>query len=325
MLARGPLPTARTPAIAIVVAANLAQQRLGLSTTVVILEYLCGATNSLDPYSAFLTPDNWRKSIRRSTAALSAWAWNSRPRGRTGDRPRDYRQSRGAGGRAGGRPSTRQRPPDQDYTTDQAANLLQGPAGTGWRAGWPPATRARWPLPADGRSAQRRSGPNLIRGRASAFAVDLLPEIDPPRPGVGPLAAAPRRNEEPDHRPTAIRGGLLISSVDVADLFLPQGVIVIAHAGRIAQEDSTYSAHEEQMWGVPLTLIIDRESASAAEIFSRAIRDHHRGRSSASGFGKGSGAGHLPGWKAPTRAAADDGQVLFAHRQALQRRGRRAG
>src|SRR5208283_1306464 len=40
-----------------VVAANLAQQRLGLSPTVVILEYLCGATNSLDPYSAYLTPD----------------------------------------------------------------------------------------------------------------------------------------------------------------------------------------------------------------------------------------------------------------------------
>ena len=40
-------------------------------------------------------------------------------------------------------------------------------------------------------------------------------------------------------------GGLLISSVDVADLFLTQGVIVSTH-GRIAQEDSTYTAHEEQ-------------------------------------------------------------------------------
>ncbi len=41
----------------VVAAANLAQQRLGLTPTVVVLEYLCGATNSLDPYSTFLTPD----------------------------------------------------------------------------------------------------------------------------------------------------------------------------------------------------------------------------------------------------------------------------
>jgi carboxyl-terminal processing protease len=83
-------------------------------------------------------------------------------------------------------------------------------------------------------------------------------------------------------------GGLLISSVDVADLFLTQGVIVSTH-GRIAQEDSTYMAHEEGTWRVPLTLIIDQESASAAEIFSGAIHDQHRGTVvGARSFGKGS-------------------------------------
>jgi carboxyl-terminal processing protease len=83
-------------------------------------------------------------------------------------------------------------------------------------------------------------------------------------------------------------GGLLISSVDVADLFLNQGVIVSTH-GRIAQEDSTYMAHEEGTWTIPLTLIIDQESASAAEIFSGAIRDHHRGTIvGVRSFGKGS-------------------------------------
>ena len=40
---------------------------------------------------------------------------------------------------------------------------------------------------------------------------------------------------------------------------------------------------------MPLTLIIDRESASAAEIFSGAIRDHHRGTVVGErSFGKGS-------------------------------------
>ena len=83
-------------------------------------------------------------------------------------------------------------------------------------------------------------------------------------------------------------GGLLVSSVDVADLFLDQGVIVSTH-GRIAQEDSTYTAHQEGTWHMPLTVIIDQDSASAAEIFAGAIRDHHRGTIvGVRSFGKGS-------------------------------------
>ncbi|KKL22519.1 hypothetical protein LCGC14_2434650, partial [marine sediment metagenome] len=42
---------------AVALAASLAQSRLGIEPTAVILEYLCGATNALDPYSAYLTPD----------------------------------------------------------------------------------------------------------------------------------------------------------------------------------------------------------------------------------------------------------------------------
>jgi carboxyl-terminal processing protease len=76
--------------------------------------------------------------------------------------------------------------------------------------------------------------------------------------------------------------------VDIADLFLDKGVIVSTH-GRIAQEDSTYTAHEEGTWHVPLTVIIDQESASAAEIFSGAIHDHQRGKIvGVRSFGKGS-------------------------------------
>jgi carboxyl-terminal processing protease len=83
-------------------------------------------------------------------------------------------------------------------------------------------------------------------------------------------------------------GGLLISSVDIADLFLDDGVIVTTH-GRIPQEDATYTAHQEGTWHVPLTVIIDDQSASAAEIFSGAIRDHHRGKVvGVRSFGKGS-------------------------------------
>jgi carboxyl-terminal processing protease len=89
-------------------------------------------------------------------------------------------------------------------------------------------------------------------------------------------------------------GGLLIAAVDSADLFLERGAIVTTR-GRNAEEDFTYTAREPGPWRVPLVVLIDQESASAAEIFAGAIRDHHRGvivgtRS----YGKGTVQGIFP-------------------------------
>ena len=61
---------------AVVIAANLAQERLGLPQTVVILEYLCGRRTRSIPIRPSSRPTNWPRSIRRSTAALSVWAWS---------------------------------------------------------------------------------------------------------------------------------------------------------------------------------------------------------------------------------------------------------
>ena len=42
---------------AVAAVAALAEQRLEMRPTAAVLEYLCGAANGLDPYSAYLTPD----------------------------------------------------------------------------------------------------------------------------------------------------------------------------------------------------------------------------------------------------------------------------
>jgi carboxyl-terminal processing protease len=89
-------------------------------------------------------------------------------------------------------------------------------------------------------------------------------------------------------------GGLLDAAVDAADLFLQRGVIVYTR-GRNAHENVTHSAHEAGTWRVPLVLIIDQDSASAAEIFAGALHDHRRatlvGRRT---YGKGSVQGIFP-------------------------------
>ena len=89
-------------------------------------------------------------------------------------------------------------------------------------------------------------------------------------------------------------GGLLVTAVEVVDKFVERGIIVSTR-GRSTQEDFTYSAHAEGTWRVPLVVLIDQDSASAAEIFAGAIRDHHRGTIvGVRSFGKGSVQGIFP-------------------------------
>ena len=84
-------------------------------------------------------------------------------------------------------------------------------------------------------------------------------------------------------------GGLLDQAVAVADLFLPNGLIVYTE-GRDAESQMTFSAQEvgtEPEY--PLVILINGGSASAAEIVAGALQDHQRaiilGEQS---FGKGS-------------------------------------
>ena len=277
-----------------VVAANLAQQRLGLSPTVVILEYLCGATNSLDPYSAYLTPDQLSEVYSQIDGSFVGLGIELKAQG--GGlvivRVISGSPAEQAGVRAGDRIVAVDGRQTSQYTTDQAANLLQGPEGS----------VCSLVLAAPGEADRQLS---VRRQRVEVPSVDQVRIVDD-KQGVGylrltcfqkttrrDLEAALWRLHRDGMRSLIMDlrgnpGGLLISSVDIADLFLDQGVIVSTH-GRIAQEDSTYTAHPEGTWHVPLTVIIDQESASAAEIFSGAIHDHHRGTIvGVRSFGKGS-------------------------------------
>jgi carboxyl-terminal processing protease len=277
-----------------VVAANLAQQRLGLAPTVVILEYLCGATNSLDPYSAYLTPDQLSEVYSQIDGSFVGLGIELKAVGGALSIVRVISGSPAEQGgvRIGDQIIAVDGQQASKYTTDQAANLLQGPEGS----------ICNLILGAPGEASRQLS---VRRQRVEVPSVDQVRMIDSPQ-GVGylrltcfqkttrrDLEAALWRLHREGMRSLVMDlrgnpGGLLISSVDIADLFLDQGVIVSTH-GRAAQEDTTYTAHHEGTWHVPLTVIIDQESASAAEIFSGAIHEHHRGTIvGVRSFGKGS-------------------------------------
>lgn len=284
----------------VAMAARLAQQRLDVNPSAIVLEYLCGATNSLDPYSTYLTPDQLNEVYSQiegnfvglgvelkavDNALVILRVITGSPAEESGIRPKDQILAI-------------DQQPTKDLSTDQAANLLQGVEGSSvallvMAPGEAPrhveVRRRRVEVPSVDQVGMIDSQYGVGYMKLTCFQKTTAHDLDVAlwklhRLGMKSLVVDVRGNP----------GGLLLSSVEVVDRFVDRGVIVSTR-GRSTQEDFTYSAHEQAKWRMPLVVIIDQDSASAAEIFAGAIRDHHRGTIvGVRSFGKGSVQGIFP-------------------------------
>ena len=280
--------------------AGLAYERLGISPTSAILEYVCGAAGGLDDYSTYLTGNQLKDIYSQiegnfvglgvelkadSGALLIVHVIEGSPAQRWGIT-------------AGDRIIAVDGQSTAQLSTDQAAFLLQGVEGSyadlTLATNEEPPRRVRVrrehvevPSVEGVRIVDREFGIGYIK--LSSFQKTTSRDLDAAlwkldRLGMRGLIMDLRNNP----------GGLLTSSVEVADKFLYQGNIVSTR-GRNPHEAFRYDAHLAGTWRVPLVVLIGGESASASEIFAAAIRQNHRGTVVGSrSYGKGSVQGIFP-------------------------------
>jgi len=280
--------------------AQLVNARTGLPQTATILEFVAAAANGLDDYSAYLTADQLREVYEQiegnfvglgvelkaeAGALLIVHVIPGSPAKRAGIVANDRIVA------VDGKSTA-------ELSTDEAASMLTGTEGswvqvTAYSPGEEPRVlkirREHVEVPSleDVKIVDSDSGIAYLR--IPAFQKTTSRDLEAAlwelhRQGMRSLIIDLRGNP----------GGLLTSSVEVADKFLTQGRIVSTR-GRSAQEDFNYQAHYGGTWQVPLVVLIDGDSASASEIFAGAIKDNNRGTVvGTTSYGKGSVQGIFP-------------------------------
>jgi len=129
--------------------------------------------------------------------------------------------------------------------------------------------------------------------RLSTFQVDTATDMTTHITDLVKLNHGPLRGIVLDLRSNP--GGLLNAAVEAADAFLDDGVIV-STKGRLSYSNATFTASPgDVLNGAPIVVLVDGGTASASEVLTGALQDHHRALVVGSRtFGKGSVQTVLP-------------------------------
>ncbi len=288
---------------AYVIASNtcrLMQRELGLPLQTSVYEFTCGAIIALDPYSAFMTGNQYGETMSQIEGNFVGLGVELRthpdsleivsviPLGPAGS----------GGIVAGDRIVEVDGKTVTELGTEVAADALRGPEGSvvslrlhreGGRNEVVRLQRRRVDIPSVEEARIIDAEARIGYIRLTTFQKTTGREFDSAlwnlqQQGMKALIVDVRGNP----------GGLLNAAVEISDRFISQGVIVSTR-GRNPLEDYVHRANDAGTWNIPLVVLIDENSASASEIFAAAIADHHRGVIVGhQSYGKGSVQGIFP-------------------------------
>jgi carboxyl-terminal processing protease len=271
--------------------AMAAEETLGLKTTVVAMEFACGACYAIDEYTAYLTPNQLRELTRSlsRTEVIDV--------GLTLD-IRDNRiviveavdQAMGAV-KLGDELISVDRKPVVDLPLQTVKDMLRGPAGT--------SVEIEMLTPGEGGSRFLR----LMRRRPIALNTNLYAS---PRNstywhlGIGSFTESTVQELDDKLEEAGKQGmkglildlrgnggGLFDSAIDSARRFLVSGIITSTQHQNSAF-NCVYQSKNPKALAVPMVLLVDSDTASAAEVLAGALKDN--GRATLVGqttFGKG--------------------------------------
>lgn len=259
--------------------AELAQNEIGLNPAAVILEYICGAAFSQDSHTTYFTLrglNDFNSMIEGRFVGIGV-ELDDEDVPLTILKVHPGSPAMQAGVRNGDRIVSVNATPTAEMSFEKAADLLQGEFGS----------TVVLNLQAPGESRVREV--RIIRRDVEVASVEEVRMLDEELAYIrltcfqpsstDEMRAALHSLEKQGMRSLVLDlrrnpGGLLSIAVEIADLFIDSGVIVITQS---RSDTSVWRAKNSRTWNIPLYVLIDEESASASEIFAGAIRDHKRG------------------------------------------------
>ena len=175
-------------------------------------------------------------------------------------------------------------------SSDEVANRLKGPRGT----------KVNVTMTRVGSSTPLNF--ELVRDEIPNASIDLSYEI---RPGIGYVHIKQFQETTGREFDDAITnfgpglkglvldlrgnpGGVLVEAVSVCDRLLKRGQIIVSQRGRAFPEQVYRATHGNEGDSFPIVVLVNRNTASAAEIVSGALQDHDRALiAGETTFGKG--------------------------------------
>jgi len=253
-----------------------------------------GMLETLDPHSSFLSPDIFKEMQVETQGSFGGLGIEITVKDRqlTVVAPIEGTPADRAGLHPGDRIVKIDGNPTKDMTLIEAVKKLRGPKGTSVTL---TILREESPGPfeltlvrevIEVKSVRAKDlGDGIAYIRIASFqertGKDLLKAIELfQKNGISALVLDLRNDP----------GGLLNQAVQVSDLFLDKGQLIVYTEGRIKNQDLRFSAeHGAQIPKVPMVVLVNGGSASASEIVAGAMQDWKRALVlGTKTFGKGS-------------------------------------